>query len=78
VTEVEDLFVDPDWMRHGAGRALVADLITQARARGVRRVEVTANEHALAFYVKVGFVRAGEAPTPFRPAPRMHRDLSAD
>jgi GNAT superfamily N-acetyltransferase len=78
VTEVDDLFVDPDWMGHGAGRALVADLVTQARARGVRRVEVTANEHALAFYVKVGFVIDGEAPTRFRSAPRLHRDLSAD
>jgi GNAT superfamily N-acetyltransferase len=78
VTEVEDLFVDPDWMGHGAGRALVADLVTLARARGVRRLEVTANEQALAFYVKVGFVADGEAPTQFRLAPRLHLDLSAD
>jgi len=36
--EVEDLFVDPAWMRHGAGRALVLDLISIARGRGVCRV----------------------------------------
>ena len=49
VTEIEDLFVDPDWMRRGVGRALVQDLIAQARRRGVRRVEVTSNPHARAF-----------------------------
>jgi GNAT superfamily N-acetyltransferase len=38
VTEIEDLFVDPDWMRQGLGRALVLDLIAIARGRGARRV----------------------------------------
>src|SRR3981081_2993452 len=42
--EVEDLFVDPERMRQGFGRALVLDLIAIARGRGVRRVEVTANQ----------------------------------
>src|SRR4029077_14804108 len=31
VTEIEDLFVDPDWMRGGVGRALVQDLNVLAR-----------------------------------------------
>ena len=48
--EIEDLFVDPGWMRRGIGRALVLDLIAIARGRGIDRVEVTANQHALAFY----------------------------
>jgi len=48
--EIEDLFVDPEWMRQGIGRALVLDLIAIACGRGIRRVEVTANQHALAFY----------------------------
>jgi GNAT superfamily N-acetyltransferase len=78
VTEIEDLFVDPDWTGHGAGRALVTDFVSQARARGVRRVEVTANQHALAFYAKAGFVADGEVSTRFRPAPRLRLDLSAD
>jgi GNAT superfamily N-acetyltransferase len=78
VTEIDDLFVEPDWMGHGAGRALVADLVGQARARGASRVEVTANEQALGFYGRVGFVADGEAPTRFGPAPRLHLDLSAD
>jgi GNAT superfamily N-acetyltransferase len=73
--EVEDLFVDPDWMRHGIGRALMMDLIAIARGRGTGLVEVTANHHALAFYGKVGFAVIGEVETRFGPAPRMRLEV---
>jgi GNAT superfamily N-acetyltransferase len=73
--EVEDLFVDPERMRQGFGRALVLDLIAIARGRGVRRVEVTANQNALAFYEEVGFLVSHEVETRFGPAPRMHLDV---
>jgi GNAT superfamily N-acetyltransferase len=73
--ELEDLFVDPQWMRRGAGRALVADIAEIARGRGVSRVEVTANEHARAFYAEVGFVVDSQVQTTFGPALRMHLDL---
>src|SRR5271166_3579366 len=74
--EIEDLFVDPPWMRQGIGRALVLDLIADARARGIRRVDVTANQHALAFYEKLSFVVDHEVETMFRPAPRMQLDVT--
>lgn len=74
--EIEDLFVDPEWMRRGVGRALVADLIAMARDREVHRVEVTANPHALAFYQRIGFVVGHEVQTRFGPAPRMHRQVT--
>ena len=73
--ELEDLFVDPDWMRHGIGRALMMDLIAIARGRGTGLVEVTANHHALAFYGKVGFAVTGEVQTRFGPAPRMRLEV---
>jgi GNAT superfamily N-acetyltransferase len=73
--EIEDLFVDPERMGQGIGRALVLDLIAIARGRGVRRVEVTANQHALAFYEKAGFVAGHEVETRFGPAPRMHLEV---
>jgi GNAT superfamily N-acetyltransferase len=75
VTEIEDLFVDPDWMRRGVGRALVQDLIALARRRGVRRVEVTGNPHARAFYERVGFTYDHQVDTPLGPGLRMHLDL---
>jgi GNAT superfamily N-acetyltransferase len=73
--ELEDLFVDPDRMRLGAGRALVQDVVETARHRGAARVEVTANQHARAFYVKVGFVVDDYVQTTFGPALRMHLDV---
>jgi len=74
--EIEDLFVEPEWMRQGIGRALVLDLIAIARGRGIRRVEVTANQHALAFYEKAGFAVYREEATRFGLAPRMQLDLT--
>ena len=68
-SELEDLFTDPDWMRHGIATALVRDL-----AANVPRIDLTANPHALAFYESVGFVEDGIAETSGGPAVRMHRD----
>jgi ribosomal protein S18 acetylase RimI-like enzyme len=39
--------------------------------RGVSRLEVTANSHALGFYREVGFVDIGTAETEFGAARRM-------
>ena len=74
--ELDDLFVDPDWMRRGIGLSLMRDAYVVARGQGVRRIEVTANHHALAFYEVAGFALDGEADTEFGPAPRMHVDIS--
>lgn len=72
--ELEDLFVDPSWMRRGIGLALVRDAVATARAQGVQRIEVTANPHALAFYEHAGFVPNGTTETRFGPAQRMRLD----
>jgi hypothetical protein len=56
---------------------LVLDMIAIARGRGIGRVEVTANPHALAFYEKAGFVVYREVVTRFKPAPRMRLDVTA-
>ena len=73
--ELEDLFVEPDWMRRGIARALVDDIVARARAESVRRLDVIANPHALAFYRAVGFVVDGVAETGFGPGSRMHLDI---
>jgi GNAT superfamily N-acetyltransferase len=75
VGELEDLFVDPDWMRCGVGRALVVDAIDKARDQGLSRINVMANEHALVFYKNVGFVYDGTSRLRFGTGHRMHIDV---
>jgi GNAT superfamily N-acetyltransferase len=74
--ELDDMFVDPDWMRHGVGRALMLDIAAVARQGGVQRIEVTANKHALRFYQEVGFVIDGQVETLFGPGLRMHLEVA--
>jgi GNAT superfamily N-acetyltransferase len=69
--ELEDLFVDPGWMRRGIAMALVNRIVQILRARGVERLEVTANPHALGFYRAAGFIDCGVTDTVFGAAQRM-------
>jgi GNAT superfamily N-acetyltransferase len=75
IFELEDLFVDPGWMRHGIATALVSRIVDVLRARGAKRLEVTANPYALGFYRAVGFLDCGVAGTDFGAAPRMVLEL---
>ena len=72
VLDLQDLFVDPDWMRHGIGRHLVRDAAAIAAERGFEGIAVTANPHAFFFYDALGFVAGGEVQTPFGPGQRMY------
>ena len=76
IIELDDLFVDPGWMRQGAARALVLDVMAHARNQGIRRIEVTANQHALVFYGKAGFIADHEVQTRFGAGIRMHLDVT--
>ena len=76
--ELEDLFVDPDWMRRGVGRHLVRDVVALAGQDHVDLAEVTANPNAPSFYEKVGFVHDGNVDTRFGLGARMHVHIAAD
>jgi GNAT superfamily N-acetyltransferase len=73
--ELDDLFVEPEWMRRGVGRLLVAALTARAAAAGASHVDVIANPNALAFYERLGFETTGQASTRFGEAPRMSLEL---
>ena len=73
IAELEDLFVDPPWMRHGIGQALVVDIAVRLRELHYETLEVTANPHAMSFYERLGFVEDRIVDTQFYPAPRMRR-----
>jgi GNAT superfamily N-acetyltransferase len=72
--ELDGLFVEPDEQHRGIGRVLVQDVLTRARAAGVRHVDVIAGP-ATGFYEKLGFVVTGDAPTLFGQAVALRRVL---
>ena len=74
--ELEDLFVDPTWMRRGIATALVNCICDVLRSRGTDTLEVTASPDALGFYRSVGFVDVGVAETSFGSAPHLLLRLS--
>lgn len=75
VCALEDLFVDPDVMRRGIGRALVQDAVERALLAGCRAMTVVAHARNFAFYESVGFVPGEPVSTRFGPATRLRRGL---
>lgn len=61
--ELDLLFVAPELMRGGVGRALLAQAVVAARAGGARRLTILSDAHAADFYVRCGAMRIGEAPS---------------
>lgn len=77
VLELDDLFVDPNWRRHGAARQLMRQISAEADEAAITRIEATANPHAMEFYRAAGFVADGETQTEFGPGLRMHLDVDS-
>jgi GNAT superfamily N-acetyltransferase len=73
--ELEDLFTDPSYMRRGIASALVRHITGVLREHGVKRLEVSANPHALDFYHSAGFTECGVVETAFYPGSRMVLDI---
>jgi predicted N-acetyltransferase YhbS len=68
---VTDLFVDPDHMRSGIGRALIDAVVAAATKSGRPRIQVDANRHSVAFYGRLGFEAVQEVQLKFGAALRM-------
>ena len=75
IAELEDLFVDPSHMRCGIGEALVIDICDQLRKLNFETLEVTTNQHAVAFYEYVGLEPDRLVDTEGNPAMRMKRPI---
>ena len=48
-----------EWRRHGVGRAVMASLEAEARARGFPGITLGAQLHAIPFYERLGYVARG-------------------
>lgn len=73
LAEIEDLFVDPPWMRKGIASSLVRDISARLNDLHFATLEVTANPHAMAFYKHLGFVEDRVVDTAGYGASRMSR-----
>ncbi|WP_435232554.1 GNAT family N-acetyltransferase [Streptomyces althioticus] len=57
------MFVDPEALGQGIGRALFAYALGSARDAGFRRLTIDADPNAESFYRAMGAVRIGETPS---------------
>jgi GNAT superfamily N-acetyltransferase len=72
--ELEDLWVEPTFIRQGYGRILFEHAVDVARAGGAHRLEWDAEPFAAGFYTAMGgreFARSPSAVVPGRTLPRM-------
>lgn len=77
--ELRMIFVEPDAMRLGVGRALWRHAEAAARSLGAERLELDADPNAVPFYEKMGMRIVGESPSgsiPGRMLPRMAKRLA--
>ena len=56
---LEHLWVLPEWMGQGVGRALFQHAVARATARGASRLTIESDPHAQAFYRHMGAQRVG-------------------
>jgi predicted GNAT family N-acyltransferase len=69
------LAVLADWRGRGVGAALLLHFVDLARASGHRRAILNAQEQAVPFYARYGFVPGG---APFMEAGIAHREMVRD
>jgi GNAT superfamily N-acetyltransferase len=77
---VRQVVTDAACVRRGIGRALMGQVMTQAQAAGVRRLDCLSSGTAVPFYASLGFQEIGPVEVPLRPgidfpAVRMLRGL---
>jgi GNAT superfamily N-acetyltransferase len=61
---LENLFIDPDVIGSGVGRALLQHALALAASLGYQTVGLESDPHAEGFYLRMGAVRIGEHPAP--------------
>ncbi len=60
---LENLWVLPEMLGRGIGRALVGDAVARAKKSGAKRIEIESDPNAEGFYLRMGARRSGERVT---------------
>ena len=71
--ELDNLWVLPEFMQQGIGRALLSHALATAARAGASEVTVDADPYAEEFYLACGAVRRGEVPAPIPGQPNRVR-----
>ncbi len=71
--EIEDLFVEPEFMGAGIGRFLVTEAMRIEATAGAVCVEVIASAESRRFYLRCGFEEQENVPVEFGTAIRMSK-----
>lgn len=77
--ELEDLWLEPRWIRTGRGRLLFEHAVAVARSHGARHLDWDAEPFAEAFYLAMGGEEIGRTPSAVeqgRTLPRMRLILN--
>jgi N-acetylglutamate synthase-like GNAT family acetyltransferase len=61
--KLDNLFILPDYIGKGHGRALMDDFLSRLKQRNVKKVLVDSEPYAEKFYSKFGFIRVGQLET---------------
>jgi N-acetylglutamate synthase-like GNAT family acetyltransferase len=79
LAELEHMWIDPQRMGSGVGRALFEHTTQRAKQRGLTELELSADPHAEGFYERMGARRIGEIQADMegqaRVLPRMKVEL---
>lgn len=68
---IEDLWVQPEYIGKGFGKALFLHAVEHARERGYKALQLEADPHAVGFYEKMGMHKIGERHTSVDSQPRV-------
>jgi molybdenum cofactor cytidylyltransferase len=71
--ELDNLWVLPEFMQQGIGRALLSHALETATHAGASEVTVDADPNAESFYLECGAIRRGEVPAPIIGDPKRVR-----
>ncbi len=80
VIELAHLFVDPDYLRRGAGTALYDDALSRARANGNFSLVIQSDPNAVGFYERLGLrvTKSISSSIPGRSIPYFEHSLDLD
>ncbi len=78
LAEVEHMWIKPEHMGNGVGRALFKQVVARAKSLDARAVELSADPNAEGFYRRMGATRIGEVRSEIEGQPRVLPRMSVD